>query len=155
MSRTIELTRGFRAVVDDEDYDRLAGFSWYAHTTGGKVYARRKDGHSGPTYYMHREILGVSKGTGVDHRDGDGLNNQRSNLRVASQSQNMQNRVARSGCSSKYKGVHFYKARGNWTAQINSKSLGYFPSEELAALAYNAAALKEYGEFARLNEVSR
>jgi hypothetical protein len=151
MPKEIPLTRGYVAIVDDEDYECLSAFSWHAHISNMTVYARRREGHGGPAFYMHKEILPGGK---IDHRDGNGLNNCRSNLRHATQAQNMQNRRSKRSSTSRFKGVHFYKARGNWMTTFNGKFIGYFPTEREAALAYNELAKQEYGEFARLNEVA-
>ena len=151
MAKEIPLTRGYVAIVDDEDYERLSGFSYYAHISKCTVYARRRSTHAGPAFYMHKEILPGGK---VDHRDGDGLNNRRSNLRHATQTQNMQNRRAKRNGTSRFKGVHFYKRYGKWMVMVNQLFVGYFVTEREAALAYNEAAKAKYGEFARLNEVA-
>lgn len=149
--KEIPLTRGYVALVDDEDFAYLSQFKWHAHLTRTKVYARRREGRGpGTAFYMHKEIL---KADEVDHQDGDGLNNRRLNLRDASHSQNMYNRAAKRGSSSTFKGVHFYKRYQNWTAQCGGKHLGYFATEKEAARAYNEIAAKLYGEFAKLNEV--
>jgi hypothetical protein len=84
--KTIPLTQGKVAIVDDEDYERISSHKWYAQKTvrGGWYAARRGETTKGKweTFYLHREILRVSMHPEVDHIDGDGLNNQRSNLRV-------------------------------------------------------------------------
>jgi hypothetical protein len=158
MAKLIELTKGFVAIVDDEDYEALSKFSWSAHYSGkDRVYARRREGHGGPAFYMHRQIMGVSGR--VDHRDGNGLNNQRSNLRPCTQSQNLQNARKKSGSSCKYKGVYHYKSRNQWMAKLHKDGksifLGYHPTPEAAAIAYNIEAKIQFGEFARVNEVIR
>ena len=106
--------------------------------------------------HMHRHILKAGPGQEIDHRDGDGLNNQRFNLRYCTDSENHANQHHKmAGCSSHYKGVGWYKATGKWRAVITVDyifvHLGYFDSESDAAHAYNTAALKFFGEFARLN----
>lgn len=163
------LTQGFSTVVDDADYARVAAFNWYAARTGGKVYATRKVGghRRQKTVLLHRWLLDAPLGVEVDHADGDPLNNQRSNLRFATRSQQTMNSCRpqrRGGQLSPYKGVYFERnaakcARGRqWRARIKvagvRKSLGLFATPEEAAHAYNEAALKYYGEFARLNEVA-
>jgi AP2 domain len=152
--KTIALQNGKVALVDDQDYEHLIQFRWFAaESKSGKWYVRRnKPGGNwiGRQVYMHRQLL---DGSLVDHVDGNGLNNQRANLRIADKQKNGWNRAAQSGGSSKYKGVHWYSPRNKWLARFNKKYLGLFDSEIDAALAYNAAALKFAGEFARLNIV--
>lgn len=152
--REILLENGGVTRVDDEDYGFLTQFGWHRHKTRWNNYVRR---HRPTPIYIHRLLLSSPEGVLVDHRDGDGLNNQRSNLRLATPLQNSQNyRRSREGCTSQYKGVCWAKTTSNWKAQIkvNGKSLtlGYFDSELEAALAYNEAALKYHGEFACPND---
>jgi hypothetical protein len=101
---------------------------------------------------MHNLILGAA---GVDHRNGDGLDNQRHNLREADQGRNNQNARKRAGTSSRYKGVHKDRRTGKWVAQITiggrRRHLGVFTEETAAALAYDEAARELFGEFARPN----
>lgn len=163
--KTISLTRGYVALVDDEDYERLAAFKWHAYvnrTNIIRVYAIRDIGNTREgnrkIVYMHREVLGCAGR--VDHHDNDGLNNQRRNLRRATQSQNMHNRRKSPGKSSQFKGVHWSTRYQKWEAHIRnglpySTYLGRYASEYDAALAYNAAAVKAFGEFARLNDLSQ
>ena len=106
---------------------------------------------------MHRELLPVPPGFETDHIDGNGLNNQKDNLRISTRSQNAANSKIRVGGSSEFKGVAWNKRCRKWRATIGVerqvKHLGLFKIEEKAALAYNTAALKYFGEFARLNIV--
>jgi hypothetical protein len=108
---------------------------------------------------MHRVVLNIGRGEGkgsaaVDHRDHNGLNNQKSNLRRCSNLQNHHNLISRRG-KSQYKGVYFEDRTGRWFSQIrvNHKSvaLGTFESEFDAAVAYDAAAKREFGEFCHTN----
>jgi hypothetical protein len=148
--KEIQLTQGQTALLDDEDYDVVSQYKWYASRNGNTFYAMRRDGRR--LVSMHSMITGFSL---VDHRDGDGLNNQRANLRKASHAQNMQNQMVSVNNTSGYKGVHFAFEKRKWQARImaNGKriSLGLFATPEEAALAYNDAAERLHGEFARLN----
>lgn len=108
---------------------------------------------------MHRLILDAPAGRDVDHANMNGLDNRRVNLRLASHSQNAANqRKCRKKTLSRYKGIYYYRRRKRpWCAQIKvrgrNKHLGYFETEEEAALAYNRAALEHFGKFARLNQI--
>jgi hypothetical protein len=154
--KEIVLTKGQVALVDDTDFDRVAGFRWYAQLYGSIWYALRDTWPTREKVRMHRFILNPSEGFVVDHRDRNGLNNTRTNLRVCTQQKNTFNRIG-SVHSSRYKGVTWHKGRGRWVAQLevsgNNVWLGRFRSEEQAALAYNLAAKEAFGEFALLNEV--
>jgi HNH endonuclease len=161
----VALTRSYVAIVDDEDYERvIAAGPWFAYESSAKpraLYAHRsirKPDGSRTTEKMHRFILGLTDPKiQPDHRDRDGLNNQRSNLRIATASQNMANRRKRRGpSSSQYMGVHKRSdSPTKWRASIrvNRKliTLGSFTSELTAALAYDKAAREHFGEFANTN----
>lgn len=156
--KEITLTQGKVALLDDEDYDRLSIFAWYAQKKGHRWYAARGIWTDKTTkrVYMHQFILEPKRGFTIDHRDLDGLNNQRTNIRYATRQQQQQNRFSFRGFS-KFKGI--YREREKWVARIGlgnkkKKFLGYFNTEKQAALAYNEAALENFGEFAALNEVS-
>ena len=104
---------------------------------------------------MHRVILGLEQGTLCDHRNHDGLDNRRQNLRPCNDSQNAGNKRKHLGASSQLKGVDWHKSSRKWRAQIRingrSKHLGCFTSETAAAAAYDRAALIHFGEFALTN----
>jgi hypothetical protein len=167
--KVIPLTKGQRALVDDEDFEHLSQWSWSAAWSpkGNKYYAVRgvyigvvKGKKRYRQIKMHRQILGVTDPkVEVDHADNDGLNNQRYNLRDGSKSNNMCNRSKTRANTSGYKGVSVVKYSTPRpyvaTIKINSKQkhLGVYPTALLAAKAYNEAAIKYHGEFARLNEV--
>ena len=160
----IPLTRGKEAVVDDEDAPAVLAFKWRAmkSSDGRRWYAVRsyRSGGREVSVLMHRAIAGVSAGVWVDHKDGDGLNNRRENLRPCTPAQNAANTGAHvkwSGDGSSYRGVYTDRRRGRsrWYSRIKIHGqdvyLGTFPTEEAAARAYDAALLKCHGEFARLN----
>lgn len=154
----ISLTQNKFALVDDEDYDFLMQYNWYLHISDGKEYAARSIKiPKRKIIYMHRFIITVSDKSYVDHIDGDGLNNKRSNLREVSNAQNQMNTKSRNGTTSQYKGVSWNKKCGSWVAFIRIKKIhtyiGKFQIEEDAAKAYNHRAQKEFGEFARLNHL--
>lgn len=170
--KTIPLTQGHIALVDDNDYDYLMQFKWHYRKSpldnSGYVsrVARGINGNK-TSMSMHRDVMGCTFGDKliVDHMDRNGLNNQKSNLRFATCSQNAMNRQAAG--MSKYLGVHILKRRrktvGNysWRSAIKVDGtyifLGTFPftfaGEKMAAMTYNMAAKKHYGEFAKLNDI--
>lgn len=157
--KTIQLTQGKVAFVDDEDFDWLSQSKWHAvemkpRTLPPYWYARRFCGRS--PEYMHSAILKrMGYFQDCDHKDGNALNNQRSNLRPCSDGQNNANRRKQIGTTSNYKGVSFCKSRGLWEAKIGinlkRQFLGRYQIEIDAAMAYDAAAIVYFGEFARLN----
>ena len=161
--KTIPLTQGMWATVDDEDYNLLAAHRWHAlkDVCKNRVvwYAVRNGprGHSKRQLLrMHREILSITNPkTPVDHANGNGLDNRRENLRKATSPQNNQNRHKAPGHSSRFKGVAWHKSADKWQAYIQIdrrlKSLGRFSDEETAAKAYDAAAREAFGEFALTN----
>lgn len=156
--KTIALTQGFIALVDDADYERASAFKWSATKTPRNVYAVRKlrTAAGGTTsQLLHRFIMDVTHpGIDVDHEDHNGLNCQRHNLRLCVRGENDGNRRKTRG-TSQYKGVSRDRDRGLWRACITihnrSKFLGRFPDEHNAALAYDAAARAAFGEFANCN----
>jgi len=157
MTKEILLSRGFVAVVDDSDYDELSRSKWYTRTSGRKNYASRKSNVDGKqiTISMHQMILGK----GADHIDGDGLNNRRDNLRLATPQQNLWNQLPCRGGTSGRKGVSWHKNAKKWrsTITLNGRHIhiGYFNSEDEAASAYDEAAVRLFGEYARPNFITR
>lgn len=147
---------GNYAQVDDSDYEWLSQWRWSGHWSGKIVYAKRTKGIE--TILMHREILGLSnpKIQG-DHKDHNGLNNQRNNIRIATCSQNNANSKKKgTGRYSDYKGVSYaiIKGVGYWTAdciKFNVSQSKVFKTEVEAALEYNKMAIELHGEFAYLN----
>jgi hypothetical protein len=160
--RLISLTQGKFAKVDDADFDWLNQWKWCAHKweKSKSWYAVRNLSPSERTLEgrsqikMHQALM---PGVLVDHRDLDGLNNQRHNLRAATRKQNAQNCVRRSHSQQPLKGVRFRADKNKWQARIVSNGkeifLGYFLTMQDAALAYNQAAISLFGEFARINPI--
>jgi hypothetical protein len=150
--RTIPLTRGLVALVDAEDYERLARHRWHAEEPKpGVYYAARREGAT--LIYMHRETLGLDV-TVVDHRNGNGLDNRRANLRLATVSLNNCNARKRATARAPFKGVDWH--RGAWRVRITPPggrqiTLGHFVDVLEAALVYDAAARRLFGPFARVN----
>jgi AP2-like factor (euAP2 lineage) len=148
----LTLTNGMQAMVDDEDYERVAVINWTYLI--GKGYASGRVNHVNTM--LHRFILDIHPGDPIqiDHRNGIKLDCQKHNLRQCNNSQNAMNRKITIN-SSRYKGVYWKANR--WAAQIGFMGkkfyLGRYKSETDAALAYNEAALKLFGEFANLNLV--
>lgn len=156
MSRVILLTQGMQTVVDDEDYEVLSQYKWRARKgrNDHTWYVVRTDYSNGKhDIQMHRQIMNDPYGCHVDHEDGNGLNNCRSNLRVATPSQNQCNRPHHKGS---YKGVSFDRGSGMWRARIMIERkmhfLGRFTTAEEAAAAYDDAAVELHGEFATTNQ---
>ncbi len=147
--KTIGLNKGYQTVVDDEDYDFLSQFTWHIHGPKEHPYVR-----SSYKMLMHKMILGCADSYEIDHIDGDSLNNQRSNLRVCTRQQNNSNRNKYKIGHSKYKGVT-KRLTGQWRARIRVDykliSLGDYDTEICAAKAYDEAATKHFGIFAKLN----
>ncbi len=164
--RTIPLTRGYVALVDDDDYERVAAFRWCVDIKEEKgkkqirYYAQRVQvlpgtGGKKIKIYMHRFILGSDCPPKIDHHDTNGLNNQRYNLRPVTKSQNAANSRKMPGKTSIYKGVCWSKRRSLWQAYIMKDyvkyRLGFFREEFDAAQAYNFKAEELFGPFARFN----
>lgn len=150
--KTVSLTQGKVATVDNKDFKKLNKYKWYATKKDNNWYACRS---IKPSIFMHRQILGLKYKDGVksDHKNGNGLDNRRQNLRKCTNAQNIQNQKIRLNGTSKYKGV--YKQNKRWRAVITYNRLpillGYFNNEIDAAKAYDMKAKELFGEFARLN----
>jgi len=158
--KEVLLTRGMVALVDDADFDFLSKHSWCY-----RIGRNRRTGYAESNIsingewtrvLMHRYIMDADRKVEIDHRDGNGLNNQRANLRIATHSQNLHNsHPHRRPKTSKYKGVCWHKAMKKWHAQIRINgraiSIGFFDSQEDAARAYDATSRLHCGEFSKQN----
>jgi hypothetical protein len=156
--RKIPVGEGRFTIVDPLIFYRLNRFHWTSDGAGECVYAIRHiiTAKGSRIVRMHRGIMNAPAGLLVDHRNNNTLDNRRANLRLANQSQNMQNRrKRRSNVTSKFRGVFFDKHCCKWRAKIGYQGkyiyLGMYDNEIAAAKAYDAAARRYYGEFARLN----
>ncbi|MDR4987189.1 AP2 domain-containing protein [Bacillus cereus] len=156
--KKIKLNNGGFALVSDEDFEELSKYKWHRRSSDG--YAARTIYENGKftTVRMHREIIKAPPGLVVDHINRDRLDNRRENLRIATRSQNTANSIAPSTNKSGYKGVQYRKEQKRWRAviRVNGKhiSLGQYGTAEEAAQAYNEAAVKYFGEYARINVIA-
>ncbi len=160
--KRIKLSRGKYAIVDDADFEEISKYKWYARSSrGGFFYAARmlfqKKGQQRRTIDMHRQILGLEYGDPrkVDHQNHNTLDNSRDNIRICTHQENCFNQKSPANTSSQFKGVSWLKRIKRWQAHIKingkQKYLGCYKMEELAALAYDFAALKYHREFAYFN----
>ena len=151
----VPLTRGYEAVISLADLPIVERFNWCVIVAPTKVYATRTEcGNGEKRYiYMHRAILNAPPGVLVDHRDGDGLNNQRSNLRFATFGENARNQRISKQNASGFKGVSWHTKGKRWVAQIKHEGeviyLGGFTDPAEAHAAYCKASAIYHGEFGR------
>lgn len=154
----LTLSDGTSVLVDSEDISALIKFTWHRNTDTNRStdYAYAKI--DGQLLYMHRLIMGFPAGLCVDHIDGNGLNNQKSNLRVVTKSQNGMNSKKKKKTTSEFKGVSFHKRTGKWRAYGRSAltgkvhDLGYYSLETRAAQVYNDFCAK-HNPYAKLNAI--
>lgn len=152
MGKVIELSNNKKAVVDREDYSLIKDYHWYYDHGYVRSSSFQKK------TYLHRLLLDAKHGQQVDHINGNPLDNRKRNLRVCSDLQNKWNTgVRRKNNKSGFKGVSWHKPHQLWRATIvvdkKQISLGYYKEAKLAAVAYDSAAVKYFGEFANINGV--
>jgi hypothetical protein len=152
--REILLTRSQVAFVDDEDYEFINQHKWHALKCGNTYYAaRHKPKEHGVLLLMHREIMKAQPEQEVDHKNRNGSDNQKDNLRFATNSENQYNKCGWG--ASEYKGVSWRKDIKKWASYIRLNSnrlhLGFYNDEVEAAKAYDKAAKNYFGEFANTN----
>lgn len=151
MSKEIELSQGYKAIVDDDLYDELNQHNWCVHKMrkNNTMYATR-------LIRIHHMVLGFPPpGYVIDHINGNGLDNRRENLRIITTGQNTTWRAIQRNNTSGFRGVSWNKSKKRWDAKIkvNGKAmhLGRFTNKEDAARAYDKAAREHFKEFAKLN----
>ncbi len=154
----IVLTRGKVTVIDDADAPLIAGYHWTAMRIKNKTretWYAKATGPGNTSILMHRVLLGAGKGQLVDHKDGNGLNNQRANIRLATHRGNVANmQSSRDGSfavRTNYRGVYSFDDEFGYIAACCQRRLGKYATQEAAAMAYDEEARKQFGEFARLN----
>jgi hypothetical protein len=162
MNETVEipLTQGKTALIDAADLGLVSQYRWHASRAGNTFYVQSwtptRNGKR-RRLLLHRLVLNAARGSKVDHENGNGLDNRRANLRIATDSQNQANSRKRAGTTSLYKGVSWWCGPQKWVAEIQAGNpprriyLGRFNDESEAARAYDVAAKRLFGAFAKLN----
>lgn len=151
----IPLTKGYEAIIDAADVSLVERWNWAARVKPNAVYAFRTSQRNGKKsdIKLHRFILSAPADLDVDHINGNGLDNRRENIRLATPSENMRNRGPNCRNTSGFKGVSFHKLTAKWESRIWSEGkqvvLGYFDTPELAHDAYVEAARRYHGAFAK------
>lgn len=151
--KKIPLTQGLFAIVDDEDFEELMKHKWHVDKGNSTFYASRAVISGKQNVRMHRQIMkATSPKVDVDHKNGNGLDNRRCNLRLCSRTLNNANAKIPKDNKSGYKGVCWDRDRKKWAVKIAKIYIGRFNNLEDAVRAYNSKAREMYGDFARLKE---
>jgi hypothetical protein len=149
----VPLTRGYEAIIDAADVSLVDGFNWYATTGKYSIYAARDNRAGGrrETVLMHRVIAQTPLGMHTDHINRDGLDNRLSNLRAATQSENIRNQGVRRNNKSGLKGASWHTTANRWVAKIKLDKkqfhLGFYDTAEEAHRAYCEASERLHGKF--------
>lgn len=150
--KTIKLKSQDLVIIDDEDYEKVSQFKWFADKRLRTIYAKRNTPFR---IYLHRFLLNPTKTQEIDHINGNGLDNRKSNLRVSTHSQNKRNSKKYISNKAGYKGVYKPKKKNHYRAQISidgkTRQIGCFKTPEEAASAYNKYVLKIEPKFAKIN----
>jgi hypothetical protein len=159
--KRIPLTKGYFALVDDEDFDYLNQWKWQFNSGyANRVQYERIDRgiYRNKSIRMHRDLMSAPNNMQVDHIDGDKLNNQKANLRICTAAQNSRNRRPHVDGTSEFKGVYYDKktrSTRKWKAQITldykNYNIGRFSTQEEAAAAYDRKSIELHGEYGRRN----
>lgn len=151
----VPLTQGKFALIDSEDAPRVLAHSWSLKVTRSSMYAQKRDPSTKMPISLHCFLTEAPPGIEVDHKNGDGLDNRRENLRLATRQQNSTNTLLKSNNTTGYKGVSEYRREGNYRATIKVQgkqiTIGYFNDPRNAALAYDAYVRTHFGEFGTYN----
>lgn len=153
--KEIELTRNKVSLVDDEDYEAIRQLRWYANWNGWKWYAHNRTN----SISMHRFILRAKRGTQIDHKNGNGLDNRKQNLRFCTNQQNAFNqKYPQKGNKLGLKGVYWHRPMKKFTAEITvggkHMHLGFFDTPFDADTVYREAEKTYFGEFARVEDIT-
>lgn len=157
--KQIPLTKGYFALIDDEDIERVSKHKWRALTrpTTKNVYACTGQTRKKNFIQLHRFIMNADPNQKVDHENRQTLDCQKINLRFCTHAENMRNRTSAHNSTSQFLGVSLCKKTNKWRAHISNNkkliSLGTFINEKDAAITYNQAATRLHGNFANLNKV--
>lgn len=152
----IVLTDNKYTVIDEEDFEKVSKYTWYACLCYESWYVRNTDGGQ----FLHQFLMSAPPGWQVDHINHDTMDNRRGNLRVVTPSENgMNKRKANGTFSSQYKGVSWHKGAGKWIVEVRFEGtrhyVGLFTDEHEAAEAYNVKAVEVAGDFVHLNTINR
>jgi hypothetical protein len=153
--KLIPLTKGFFAKVDDDDYLKYGHLKWISQGLDPRPARRMSTDTGVKLVYLYRLIMNAPKGKDVDHINGNALDNRKSNLRIATHSDNLANSKLHKNNTSGYRGICWAEYTKRWRVKITKNykiyEMGYFDTKKEAITAYNELAKKLHGEFAKLN----